>query len=121
MGDLTSNFSWEEFGCNCGKCKYVTGRQIDTDFVVKLQKIRNAYGETMKINSGIRCPRWNLHEGGRPKSYHLPMRGCLAADIDMRDRWGRIVIVRNALELGLSVGVYPSFIHLDDRHNQTIF
>ena len=121
MGNLTSHFSWEEFGCHCGKCRYVSGRQIDTDFVVKLQKIRYAYGDTMKINSGIRCPKWNLHEGGRPHSYHLPKQGCLAADIDMTDRWGRIVIVRNALELGLSVGVYKTFIHLDDRHEQTIF
>ena len=120
MGDLSNHFSWDEFGCNCGECKYVTGRQIDTDFVAKLQKVRHTYGDTMNINSGIRCPSWNLHEGGRPKSYHLPKQGCLAADINMRDRWGRIVIVRKALELGLSVGVYPTFIHLDDRPNQAI-
>ncbi len=123
MGDITEHWSYHEFSCNCGKCKYKDGYQIDLELVKKLQIIRDVYGKPMKVNSGIRCPAWNFHEKGKRLSYHLPAQDCKAADIAMTDRKGRIVIVSKALELGLSVGVYHSkgFIHLDNRIEQTIF
>jgi len=121
MGDITADWSWNEFGCRCGKCKYSDGYQIDLELVKKLQIIRDVYGKPMKVNSGIRCPAHNFNEGGRPLSYHLPSQDCKAADIAMTNRKGRIVIVRKALELGMSVGIYKTFIHLDNRLNQTIF
>ncbi len=75
----------------------------------------------MPINSGIRCPEWNKHEGGVSHSYHLPESGCLACDVGISDRRGRVLIVELALQAGLSVGIYPGFLHLDNRVSQVIF
>lgn len=121
MGDLTKNFSSYEFGCKCKKCVYRNGHQIDFGLVKKLQRIRDQLGMVMPINSGIRCYEWNKHEDGRSKSKHLPSQRCLAADIGMTDREGRLEIVRLALPLGLSIGVYSWGIHLDNRETQVIF
>ena len=121
MGDLTKNFSYKEFGCRCKKCKYKDGYQVDLALVKKLQLIRDAYGKPMPINSGIRCPAWNYHSEGKSLSFHLPSQSCLAADIGVSDRRGKIFIVSMALELGLSVGVYRTFIHIDRRPAQVIF
>ena len=117
----SKNFTFLEYGCNCQQCVYKDGLQISLPLVEKIQKIRDAYGWPLKINSGIRCPTWNESEGGLPGSYHLPEQGCLACDISMRDRRGRILIVKMSLELELSVGVYKTFIHVDDRKNQIIW
>lgn len=121
MGDLTKNFSHKEFSCRCKNCQYGKGYQIDVMLVKKLQQIRNAYGKIMPINSGIRCYEWNMHEDGMPNSYHLPAQGCLAADIGITDRKGRLEIVRLAISLGLSIGCYSWGIHLDNRPSQVIF
>lgn len=119
---VSAHFKWAEFGCNCGRCRYRKGYQIDLGLVIALEKIRIAYGKPMKINSGIRCPYWNKKEGGKLLSFHLPAQGCMAADISMKDRRGKILIVKMALELGLSVGAsYRTFIHLDNRPVQVIF
>jgi hypothetical protein len=121
MGDITRNFSYEEFACSCGKCQWSRGYQIDLDLVKKLQKIRTKFAKSMPINSGIRCYEWNRKEGGVRKSYHLPAQSCLAADIGMTDRKDRLEIVRLALDLGLSIGCYSWGIHLDNRPAQVIF
>ena len=121
MGDLTQNFSYKEFGCKCNKCGYRNGYQIDLNLVKKLQRIRDKFGHAMPINSGIRCYEWNKANEGKIRSKHLPSQRCLAADIGMTDREGRLEIVRLALGMGLSVGVYSWGIHLDNRETQVIF
>lgn len=121
MGDITEHFSYSEFACQ-GKsycrCRYRKGYQIDLDLVMKLQTIRLKYKKVMPINSGIRCEKWNKHEGGKVLSYHV--KG-LAADIGVTDRRGKIIIVRAAIDLGLSCGVYSWGIHLDNRPVQVLF
>ncbi len=121
MGDISRSFSYKEFGCLCGKCKYRKGYQIDLGLVLALQRIRDEYGRPMPINSGIRCPAHNHNVKGKLLSFHLPSQGCLAADIGVTDRRGKILIVKKALELGLSVGVYRTFIHIDNRPVQVVF
>lgn len=117
---ITRSFSYSEFKCLCKRqsCKLKSGYQIDLQLVIKLQEIRDAYGRPMKINSALRCKYWNSKVGGKPLSYHL--KG-LAADIGVVDRRGKILIVKLALELGLSCGVYSWGIHLDNRPVQVVF
>lgn len=121
MGNLTEDFNSWEFRCRCGQCQWSDGNAIDIAFVNKLQKIRDIYKKAMPINCGVRCPEHNSAVGGVAFSYHLPDQGCKAADIGVSSRAGRIIIVREALALGLSVGIYKNFLHLDRRPVQTIF
>jgi uncharacterized protein YcbK (DUF882 family) len=74
MGDMTANFSRREFVCKDG-CGY---DGIDPRVVGMAQKIRDALGEPIRINSGCRCPKRNAEAGGVGDSYH--MKG-LAADL----------------------------------------
>ena len=60
MGDLTRNFSKHlangdaEMACPCcGECR------MDATFMHQLQKVRDVYGKSIKINSGYRCPAHN--------------------------------------------------------------
>jgi len=121
MGDITKDFSFSEFGCKCGHCEFGDGTQIDVDLVKKLQKIRNELGKQMAVSSGIRCDYWNRHEVGRKFSQHLPKMGARAADISISNQSDKVLIAGRALALGLSVGVYDSFLHLDNRFSQVIF
>lgn len=121
MSQLTKNFKASEFGCQCGKCIYANGQGINRRFVVALQAIREIYGQSMPINSGIRCSEHNKKEGGASRSQHLPSQGCRAADIGVSDREGRVIIIREALRFGLSVGIHKNFIHLDNRASQRVF
>ena len=121
MGNISKNFSYHEFRCRCGKCIWSDGNAIDPGLVSKLQAIRDIYDKDMPINCGVRCPNHNSSVGGVNFSYHLPAQGSKAADIGVSSRSGRIIIVREALRLGLTVGLYKTFIHLDNRPVQTIF
>ena len=118
---LTKNFSVSEFGCRCDQCIYSSGYGINRPLVVSLQHIRDIFKRPMPINSGIRCYKWNESVGGAKKSQHLPSQGCRGVDIGVNDREGRIIIIREALKLGLSVGIHKSFIHLDNRNIQRVF
>ena len=118
MSSLTRNFTAYEFRCRCMRCIHRDGRAIDRELVDKLQLIRDVYGKTMAINSGLRCFDHNRFVGGAKSSYHLKGMAC---DVAVTDRVGRIIVVREAIQLGLSVGLNNSFIHIDNRPMQRIF
>ncbi len=118
MGTATANFSYSEFGCQCGSCHYVDGYQIDPKLILNLQKIRNVFGKPIKINSGLRCHDHNRSVGGVDGSYHVVGR---AVDIPCTDSEDRHQLVKLALRLNLTVGINPKFIHLDNRDSPIIF
>lgn len=60
MGDLTKDFNRREFACKCG-CGF---DRIDPRVVAMAQKIRDAIGEPVRINSGCRCLKHNKAVGG---------------------------------------------------------
>lgn len=78
----------------------------------KLEWVRVKFGKGISPNSGYRCKDYNEACGGADQSYHLLGR---AADIPVRDAKDRHLLVRAALELRLTVIVYPTFIHIDNR------
>jgi uncharacterized protein YcbK (DUF882 family) len=118
MGNVTKNFSFAEFACSCGKCSFVGGYQIDQKLVRDLQAIRDHLGKPLKINSGLRCDSYNRSLGGVSRSYHLTGR---AADVHCTSSIDRHIIVKMALNMGLTVGVAKTFIHLDNRGKGIIF
>lgn len=74
MGDLTKNFSRQEFACRCG-CGY---DDISLELVEGLQQLRDLCDRTITVTSGCRCPAHNKRVGGVKNSQHLKGK---AADI----------------------------------------
>lgn len=110
-------FKPEEFACSCGKCGLGIGN-ISPSLLAILDPMREAAGVPMKINSAVRCPEWNAHEGGKVTSSHLaiPNKGilCTAVDIATPGSAHRFRIVMAALACGVRrIGIGNTFVHLD--------
>jgi hypothetical protein len=103
------NFKLQEFDCKCG-CGF---NNIEPYFVDMLQRARTMANMAFVINSGCRCPKHNLNEGGRPMSDHLTGEG---ADIKCLDSASRFKMVDSLLLAGIKrIGVAESFIHAGSR------
>jgi uncharacterized protein YcbK (DUF882 family) len=107
MGDLSRNFSRKEFACKCG-CGWDT---VDSLLLEALQGRRETSGVPMTINSSCRCEVHNASVGGGVTSQHLAGRAADVVEegIDPRE-------TQEYFEtLGMSVGRYPTFTHVDSR------
>lgn len=107
MGDLSTHFDRSELACNCG-CGFDT---VDHVLLAALEAIRVHFGQPVTVTSGCRCTPYNELQGGSDNSQHTKGR---AADIIVRDTSPSLV-AKFAEHLGLSVGRYANFTHLDTR------
>lgn len=120
---ITKNFSDKEFVCRCGMaCVLSEHSRISEDFVRKLQSVRDVVGP-MRINSGSRCVVHNRRIGGSLNSRHLAIYSgkSMAADIQCTSSRMRYALVKEAVRLGLTIGVHPKFVHLDSRESPILF
>lgn len=64
-------FSREEFRCKCGG-RYCNGfpAEMSEDTVRCADEIRRRAGVPLRVNSGLRCDRWNAIQGGVKNSNH---------------------------------------------------
>lgn len=117
MGDLTENFSADEFACRCPNqnCLMKDGSRMDSGFIQALQIMRDVLKKPIKITSGLRCPDWNDHEGGKSDSSHL--KG-LAVDIECLDSRDRYQLVSLARSVFSRIGVAKTFIHIDQDESK---
>lgn len=109
MGDLTRNFSREEFSCkdNCGFDK------IQLTLVGALQVFRDMIGKRIIVTSGCRCPFHNKNEGGAPGSLHVKGE---AIDFTCDD-WFDLSRIANVLHDwggGFHYYINDKFIHIDN-------
>jgi hypothetical protein len=121
MGDLSRNFSRDEFCCrgpvnqNFGGDCCGGAAPVSLELVKKLQKIRDGFGGAVHITSGFRCVKYNSFVGGAADSQHLYG---LAADISplSGDFKGLVQAVMDNIVSG-GCGLYPekNFIHVDIR------
>lgn len=105
---LSKNFKLDEFKCKCHKCDPIL---VDTVLVDWLQKIRDHFGKSVRVNSGYRCPAHNASPevGGSPTSHH--MKG-MAADIRIEGILPREV-AQYAESIGIQrIGLYDNFVHI---------
>ncbi len=80
MGNLSTHFDREEFGCrHCGKVK------VADELVVRLERLRAEVGEPLVVVSGYRCPVHNAAVGGKARSQHL-----LGQAVDLRPTYARV-------------------------------
>ena len=65
-------FTRAEFKCKCGG-KYCNGYPAEMqEAVVKIaDAAREHFGRPAHVISGLRCERWNAHEGGVANSQHM--------------------------------------------------
>ena len=87
-------------------------------FLSRIDELRSNYGKPIKINSSYRSPAYNKSIGGSIGSKH--MQG-IAIDISCINSTDRAKLVWAALDLGLTVGVGATFVHIDGRPEQIMF
>ena len=106
MGDVSEHFNRSEFACSC-LCGFDT---VDAVLLEALEAIRSHFGVPIRVTSGCRCPSHNHDVGGSRNSQHKKGR---AADIQMSVDPAEVASF--AEDLGLSVGRYETFTHVDTR------
>jgi hypothetical protein len=111
-------FSVKELACRSDGQTY----RFAEGFPERLLELRMVLARPMKIgpqNSCCRTPTHNAVIGGAPGSFHLTegnaSDGTCAIDVHVPDDQYRRKLASLALSLGWSVGVYPTFLHLDTR------
>lgn len=115
------NFRSSEFHCKCDG-RFCDGPSPHPDrtrhLAWTLQRLRNAIGAALRINSGYRCSAYNKLVGGSTNSYHV--KG-MAADVscdgvsaeDVADTIEGLMEEKLIPNGGL--GRYETFTHMDIR------
>ena len=84
---------------------------MDALLLEALESIRNHFERPITVTSGCRCPTHNAAVGGSMGSQHKKGR---ASDIQV-SKVSPIEVADLAEELGISVGRYDTFTHIDSR------
>ena len=91
---------------------------MNSEFLQVLDSVRHSAGVPFVLTCSYRSRAWDISKGREYVSYHTLGR---AVDVRCTDGSTRKKIISAALEFGLSVGVYSTFLHLDNRENQIVF
>ena len=109
MGNLSRNFSSNEFACQCG----CDASNLNADLVARLQVMRDMLGRSMTITSGLRCAQHNDAIGGVAHSQHTTGNAADIAILNSADRGDKLSA---ALSAGFkAIGIGKNFLHLDLR------
>ena len=113
---ISKHFKEAEFFCKCNlsRCKKKVD-YMDADLLETIVRIREQIDFPLVINSAYRCATWNASVGGVSNSLHKQGK---ALDIALKDGAQRHEFVELALKYGLTVIVYPTFIHVDFREGE---
>lgn len=89
-------------------------KDMDEQFMRRLDFARTIAGIPFVLNCAYRSKKWDISKGRSGNSFHCIGR---AVDIRCNDSMNRAKIVYSLLNAGFkSIGLYPSFIHVDDRN-----
>jgi uncharacterized protein YcbK (DUF882 family) len=102
-------FRLEEFNCT-----HTNRNEMDHEFLVKLDELREKVGFPFRITSGYRDA---THPAEARKAEPGTGTHCqgIAADIAVSNGFERMNIVHEAIKMGFSIGVARTFVHVDDR------
>ena len=88
-----------------------SGKNMDINFIYKLEHAREIAGIPFKVTSGYRTKEHNAKVGGVPNSSHLIG---VAADIAVDSGRERYIILNALIKAGFKrLGVAKTFIHCD--------
>lgn len=111
--DYFPSVEFERCTPKCFKC------QMIDSFLIKLNSARHMAGVPFILNSAYRTSSWDKNHGRSGNGYHTKGR---AVDVRCMDSETRAKIVTAAICCGLNgIGIYRTFIHLDDRSVPCIF
>lgn len=108
-------FSESEFVACSPSCHL---SDMSPSFLEKLDLARAYSGVPFVLNSAFRSSEWDKSKGRSGYGYHTLGR---AVDVRCTDSFARAEILRSCLKVGLTVGISPTFIHIDDRPLQVAF
>lgn len=101
-------FHIDEFDC---PTKKGSGKNMDKDFLEKLDLARSYAKIPFKINSGYRTLKHNRSLNSKDTSSHI--KG-LASDIHCNNGQDRLIIVKALINAGFRrIGIANTFIHCD--------
>jgi len=114
-----------------GEHEFKMGNEIVFDrmskfFLRKLDKLRSKCGFPLNLNSSFRTKTYQIdlakRRGQKPALNSMHLKG-RAVDIKTDNLTGeqKVKLMNSAINMGLTVGVYKTFYHIDDRKDQTIF
>lgn len=112
MGDLSKNFSRDEFECSCcHKCR------VSLRLVSALQALRDRVKVPITITSAYRCMEYNRRVGGVKNSRHISGE---AADIHIhgmteKEMYAHALQIPAFKDGGIGIYVGRKFIHVDVR------
>jgi uncharacterized protein YcbK (DUF882 family) len=114
MGDISKNFSRNEFKCSC--CNFAT---VDVELIKVLEIVRAHFEAPIKITSGSRCNEHNAEVGGSQGSKH---KLGIAADIvvDGVNPYAVYRFLDNHMPDKYGIGLYveKGFTHIDIRKSK---
>lgn len=107
MGDLTRDFSRDEFACRCGCGK----SDVNMELVERLQRLRSLMRVPIRVVSGVRCAEHNASVGGKPDSGHLTGEEVDIAVPNSHYRWAMLRWIFS-YSLFNRIGIGQDFMHL---------
>ena len=121
MPKFSDHFTIKELACPC--CQVI---KLAPGFIESLESLRVYYDYPITVNSCCRCEEHNSSKevSGHHRSLHMfnnEAHDCDTCAIDIRRPNGLMLhkLLTHALELGFSVGIANTFIHLDKRTEYT--
>lgn len=106
---LSENFTVREFRCKDGSDKIL----VSTDTVQILQRVRNYFGQPVRINSAYRNAAYNQKVGGTSSSQHIKGTACDIAVTGVPPK--AIAAYIDAVFPTTGLGLYDTFVHVDTR------
>lgn len=99
-------------------CKETGDNEMNSEFLMRLDLLREACGFPLIVTSGFRSKSHSIEIRKDKPGTHA--QG-IAADLKAVDGWHRRKIVEAAISLGFNgIGVAKSFIHVDDRKSTPV-
>lgn len=109
--NISKNFKLREFACKDGSNLV----KVDSELLVKLQKLRDRIKKPIIITSGYRTESHNKKVGGSKNSQHLYGK---AVDIKVSGMTPQ-TLLKHAESVGFNgIGLYKWGIHVDVRKNR---
>ena len=95
-------------------CSFTGNNEMNEDFLIKLDELREACGFPFTITSGFRDPEGHPIEAKKAKG-GTHSQG-IAADIKVNNGAEKYKIISEAMKMGFTgIGVAKTFIHVDIR------
>lgn len=108
-------FSEKEFSSLTPSCSL---EDMSPAFMHKLDLARSIAGIPFVLNCAFRPYEWEISHGRNGLSYHCAGR---AVDVRCKSSENRYKVILACLKVGLKVGIYKDFLHIDNRAEDIIF